>query len=269
MRKLKEKTKKKQEKGITLIALVITIIVLLILAGVTIVAISGDNGILQNAARAKEKTEKETDVETIKLAISEAQIGENGHQNLNLNNLQEALEKQFSKKDVVALDNGDGTFNVNLDDKIYKIDKNEVKEMQIDLYINNEEDLKKFRDEVNSGNDYDRKNIILKNNIAISEEWTPIGLNDNGFKGNFYGNNKSITVSINSKNDGIGVFSENYGNIYSLNILGNIVGNDFVAGVVAKNYGNIVNCSNSATIQSNSTSNNPYIGGVVGVSVKF
>ena len=48
----------RKERGITLIALVITIIVLLILAGVTIAALSGDNGILQRAAEAKEKTEK-------------------------------------------------------------------------------------------------------------------------------------------------------------------------------------------------------------------
>ena len=53
----------KEKKGITLIALVITIIVLLILAGVTISALSGDNGILQNAAKAKEETEKAQDKE--------------------------------------------------------------------------------------------------------------------------------------------------------------------------------------------------------------
>ena len=40
---------KNNEKGITLVALVITIIVLLILAGVTILALSGDNGILNRA----------------------------------------------------------------------------------------------------------------------------------------------------------------------------------------------------------------------------
>ena len=50
--------KSKKEEGITLIALVITVIILLILAGVTIAAISGDNGILQNAARAKEETKE-------------------------------------------------------------------------------------------------------------------------------------------------------------------------------------------------------------------
>ena len=47
----------KEEKAITLIALVITIIVLLILAGVTISALSGDNGILTKAAQAKKASE--------------------------------------------------------------------------------------------------------------------------------------------------------------------------------------------------------------------
>ena len=47
----------RREKGITLIALVITIIVLLILAGVAIAMLSGENGILKKAAEAKTKTE--------------------------------------------------------------------------------------------------------------------------------------------------------------------------------------------------------------------
>ena len=48
----------KKEKGITLIALVITIIVLLILASVSIAMLTGDNGILTQAKKAKEETEK-------------------------------------------------------------------------------------------------------------------------------------------------------------------------------------------------------------------
>ena len=51
---LKERVNGKN--GITLIALVITIIVLLILAGVTIATLTGDNGILTKAQNAKEKT---------------------------------------------------------------------------------------------------------------------------------------------------------------------------------------------------------------------
>lgn len=46
----------KQSKGITLVALIITIIVLLILAGVTLNMVMGDNGIIKKAQIAKEKT---------------------------------------------------------------------------------------------------------------------------------------------------------------------------------------------------------------------
>ena len=48
----------KENKGITLIALVITIIVLLILAGVSIATLAGEHGILTQANNAKERTEK-------------------------------------------------------------------------------------------------------------------------------------------------------------------------------------------------------------------
>ena len=45
----------KKQKGITLIALVVTIIVLLILAGVSIAMLTGNNGILTQGKRAKEE----------------------------------------------------------------------------------------------------------------------------------------------------------------------------------------------------------------------
>lgn len=47
----------KNEKGITLIALVVTIVVLLILAGVTIVTLFGESGIITKAQKAKQETE--------------------------------------------------------------------------------------------------------------------------------------------------------------------------------------------------------------------
>ena len=56
-------TRKKQEKGITLMALVITIIVLLILAGVTIAMLTGDNGIISKAMQAKIRTEEAKETE--------------------------------------------------------------------------------------------------------------------------------------------------------------------------------------------------------------
>ena len=59
-------------KGITLIALVITIIVLLILAGVSIAMLTGQNGILTQASNAKSDTAKAEIAEKVNLAIQAA-----------------------------------------------------------------------------------------------------------------------------------------------------------------------------------------------------
>ena len=61
------KTRLKTNKGITLIALVITIIVLLILAGVSIAMLTGENGILSQAQKAKTDTENAEENETARL----------------------------------------------------------------------------------------------------------------------------------------------------------------------------------------------------------
>lgn len=60
----------KNQKGITLIALVITIIVLLILAGVSIAMLTGDNGILTQANNSKYTTSRAEAVEKINLALN-------------------------------------------------------------------------------------------------------------------------------------------------------------------------------------------------------
>ena len=59
------------QKGITLVALVITIIVLLILAGVTIAALSGDNGILKRGSEAKVQTNISNAKDLINLGVQE------------------------------------------------------------------------------------------------------------------------------------------------------------------------------------------------------
>ena len=70
----KQKTKFKKENGITLIALVITIIVLLILAGVSIAMLTGQNGILTQANNAKVEQSHGAVKEGISLAYNEYQI---------------------------------------------------------------------------------------------------------------------------------------------------------------------------------------------------
>ena len=59
----------KSEKGITLVALVITIIVLLILAGITLMLALGDNGILGQAENARMVQIEADTKETIELAL--------------------------------------------------------------------------------------------------------------------------------------------------------------------------------------------------------
>ena len=71
----KEKLKKHNNKGITLIALVITIIVLLILAGVSIAMLTGENGVLTKATESKEQTEIGQEKEKIKMAYAAAKTG--------------------------------------------------------------------------------------------------------------------------------------------------------------------------------------------------
>ena len=61
--------KKQESKGITLIALVITIIVLLILAGVSIATLTGQNGLLTKANSASEETRKNGALEKVQVEV--------------------------------------------------------------------------------------------------------------------------------------------------------------------------------------------------------
>ena len=53
------------EKGITIIALVITIIVLLIISGITIGALSGDNGLINQSYENTQNAQKESFIEKV------------------------------------------------------------------------------------------------------------------------------------------------------------------------------------------------------------
>ena len=72
--------KSREENGITLIALIVTIIVLLILVGVTIATLTGENGILTQAQKAKEETEEaqRKEEQTLKNLELQMQMQEKG-----------------------------------------------------------------------------------------------------------------------------------------------------------------------------------------------
>ena len=84
-----QKNRGEKERGITLIALVITIIVLLILAAVTIATLTGENGILSNASKAREETQKANAEEQVGIAVA-GSIGTDG--NVNTDSLNDKLK---------------------------------------------------------------------------------------------------------------------------------------------------------------------------------
>ena len=123
--KLKEQLK--TNKGITLIALVITIIVLLILAGVTIATLTGDNGILTKAQNAKEKNAQKTVEEQINLAVQASKINEG------LVIDKDILEQELTNNgiEITKSENDELPWTVKKDGYVYTISENgEVKEKE-------------------------------------------------------------------------------------------------------------------------------------------
>ncbi len=88
-----------RNKGITLIALVITIIVLLILAGISIATLTGDEGILNQAVTAGDETNEATQKEQIKLSYNSAKVDSKGKE-ITETQLQEELRKYDSGAEV-------------------------------------------------------------------------------------------------------------------------------------------------------------------------
>ena len=101
MRKEIEKRKNKKERGITLIALILTIIILLILAGVTISMLSGDNGIITRVGNAKDAIEQSSLKEEVGLAVSSYRINKQtegiGDLEAELRKIQEASVEEIEE----------------------------------------------------------------------------------------------------------------------------------------------------------------------------
>ena len=201
---MREKQMKKT-KGITLIALVVTIIVLLILAGVSISMLTGEKGILNQAQNAKNKTEEAERNEKLDLLKQEDLINEtlNG---VEVDEVKDGNPGELEKED-------ENTF-----------------------VINSIEDLVFFAYDVTNGNNYSGKTVKLgisldfnstksyiaplrtdygkygyngelKTLLTTGEGFIPIGVGSdevgtNSFSGTFDGqNNQIINLYINEKDE--------------------------------------------------------------------
>ena len=103
MNKFSLRKKLKNTKGITLIALVVTIIILLILAGVSIAMLTGNNGVLTQAKSAKENTRVGEVQEKVKLA-AQAALTDNLGNGIEKEKFQEELNNMFTQGEQVGLE---------------------------------------------------------------------------------------------------------------------------------------------------------------------
>ena len=110
--KLNYQIASKEERGITLIALVVTIVVLLILAGITISLVFGSNGVIQKAQDSKEQTEIGEMRE--KLEMAKVPVYADGNGSYKVQDYWDRIESEglIADKTVDIIDNGDGTYEV-------------------------------------------------------------------------------------------------------------------------------------------------------------
>ena len=118
----------KKQRGITLIALVVTIIVLLILAGVTINLVLADGGIFSKAEQAEEAQKKAEVTDLVSIMLSDAKIEKMVYKRDVLDFL---TEKQKDGKLDSVTDNGDGTITIEKNGYTFIIDEKTTKILEI------------------------------------------------------------------------------------------------------------------------------------------
>ena len=132
-RKVKMRKMLKNKNGITLIALVVTIVVLLILAGVTLNLVLDNNGIIQKSKEARSETIFADEKEKVEMAYVSAALKKLGD-TVTAEELQEELDLSVGTGKTVVTTNGDGTLNVlfNATENNYNVDEGTVEKVEID-----------------------------------------------------------------------------------------------------------------------------------------
>ena len=277
----------RNKPGITLITLVITIIVLLILAGVSISMITSQDGILKKTTAAKETTYKATEKEKISRAFSSGVI-EKYEKNEDIVSLANFKYKIYGQKgnSFTIIDNGDTSFTVVTDDNEeyeYIVKQNgEVTEMQYEkwnldvteptektnseIHIKLPSELKWLANQVNDGNSFKGYTIYLDNNLdffARKDEsgqwensrneqysWIPIGLTyANRLEATFDGNGHTIKGIYVTLTDKYGGIFGNANTIRNLIVKSSYIKSTSTAGGIAGaiREGILENCYNINT----------------------
>ena len=270
----------KNAKGITLIALVITIIVLLILVGVTIVTLTGNNGILKKAGDAKIQTEQAKEDENLKIAIA-GSYGTDGK--LNLKDLKDNLTNQkisYTDSDKFPLEvtvNGEKKkidANGNVTVKLESVADSKTKGTVFkdtttleDTYGNQVKIPKGFKIADDSATDVTGGIVIedatYTNTIGSQFVWIPVGTGENAIK---KANNKTVDIALDrykfTTEDSSASYTEDTTTSHNSSSYGNAIANDieeFIKSVKKINHGYYIGRYEAGVMDYNSpvsTSNN-------------
>lgn len=271
----------KGNKGITLVALVVTIIILLILAAVSINLVIGENGIINRSKDASieyraGRVEEGRDHWFYELSMDEYLSGTSRSLDDVLNDLKKegALTDQEAQivksKGKVTIGSKTIIFDYDL---VSNDPTQEYPEITIWIPIYTKAQLQKVGSGESivigedGGSEYTfsyGSNIgyILQNDIDLTgENFTAI---PDLTAGVFLGNNKTISNLLIENKQFTCLFERNRGTIANLNVTGKVSSDgaaDEVAGIVATNDGDIKNCSFNGIVEGNIEQS--YVGGIV------
>lgn len=147
------KYSKEKNTGITLIALVVTIIILLILAGVTIATLTGDNGLLTKAGQVKNEQIINIEKEQLELAIESNKISNNGNYNsanikddINSDMKEEILNiKMYDNNIVIVSFYDNNNFKIDSNGIVKYIGNEIIKDLEVNYIDSNLNILKKSK----------------------------------------------------------------------------------------------------------------------------
>ena len=179
----------KKNNGITLIALVVTIVVLLILASISIGMLTGDNGIINQAKQGKEETEISEEKEIINISVTQA-MDADVMGNIEKDKLQEKLNSNTSDG-VTEVINGGDTLVVKF------VEKNRYYEIDKDGNIEGPKELTK---DDNAGD--------------LSKGGTVDGSEEKPFEINCIEDLVTFSIMVNGGNTDLGIASNNFSGKY-------------------------------------------------------
>ena len=204
------KISKSSQRGITLMVLVVTIIVLLILAGITLSMITGDNGIIKQAKSAKQQTEIQgykEELELIGIKVEKVSKGLNDKEYMD--KYEEEIKKDEAFKEAEVTRKDDETIEVVTKEGYeFEVTKDKVE------YIGEGEGGESTGNEENTGNTSNTENTGDTENTVGDEEVAPPDLQQSDIDSTIIPNtytNQEVTVKITSKIDGYTLQYSKYG----------------------------------------------------------